>query len=177
MLCYPDIIGTEAELSRLANEQPNLSQLSLQGFGLTSLETLTRFERLRCLSISGMYHSGSQPNHQDTVRDFSALAQLPHLEDLYVHDCRFFDNAALEFLTQAPCLRKFGLSTFMVTVTDLTLLRNANQLRELDIRAYCKWHFHRSFWNNLLRGFHCELDRQIQELRGLLPNCKIITWF
>ena len=145
------------------------------GFGVVSLDSLVQFDSLRGLSIAGMYHSGSQPDHQDTVSDFSALAELHSLVDLSVDDCRFFDDDALLCVTRIPNLREFTLSSFMNTVADITVLSRAKQLVKLDIAGYAKWHFSHSFWSNLFRGYHCELDRQIQELRIALPNCEIVA--
>jgi len=145
------------------------------GFGLTALDGLTRFNSLVGLSIAGMYHTGSQPNRQDTISDFSALARLPALADLTVHDCRFFDDTALSHVASIPNLREFSLSSFMNTVSNISVLSRIDGLRRLDVSGYAKWHFKRSFWRNLLRGYHCELDRQIQELKNLLPECEFVT--
>ena len=121
------------QLLELYKQEPDRTELTVIGLGLTDLSVLERFTRLHTLYVGGIYHTGAHPDHCDMIQDFSALCHLPHLRYLQIHDCQHFNEQQLEYVTTIPHLQGLSVTSFMHIIHDFSSLVNATKLQVLEL--------------------------------------------
>ena len=105
---------------------------------MRDLSVLNKFELIENLEICGCYHTGSIAEKEDTIEDFSALANV-NCNRISIIDCRHFTTKNLSYLANNRFVKEFVFSSFLFSIDGLVDLMDSKSLKIVNISEFTVW--------------------------------------